>query len=287
MSKIAFLGLGAMGSRMAANLLKAGHAVTVWNRDTEKTKPLVAQGAVAADTPRAASTGSEYVISIVRDDDASREVWLDDSTGALGGMSSKALAIESSTLTVAWAKELAGHCVKKSIRFLDAPVAGSRLQAEAAQLIFLVGGEAADVEKVRPILLNMGGAVHHAGQAGHGASVKLMVNALFGVQLAAFAELLGMMRNLGVNETTAVNIVSAIPVCSPAVKNAAGSMLKRAFAPMFTIDLTEKDFRYIVETADANNAPVPVSQSALGVFRKAIEEGYAEDNVTGVAQLYL
>ena len=156
MSRITVLGMGAMGARMAQNLLKQGHAVTVWNRSVEKTVALVSAGAEAADTPRAAVESAEFVISMVRDDEASRQVWLKDEVGALDGLSKNAIAIESSTLTVDWTRTLAQHFEKKACVFLDAPVAGSLPQAEGAQLIYFIGGEKESIERVRPILDTLG-----------------------------------------------------------------------------------------------------------------------------------
>ncbi len=126
MSKIAFLGLGAMGSRMAAHLLAAGHAVTVWNRNAAKMTLLRDAGAMAAHSPRAAVAEAEFVFSMVRDDGASRFVWLDAAEGALGDMSADAVAVECSTLSVGWVRELSGLFAAKGCAFLDAPVAGSR-----------------------------------------------------------------------------------------------------------------------------------------------------------------
>jgi 3-hydroxyisobutyrate dehydrogenase len=184
MANISILGLGAMGSRMATNLMRAGHAVAVWNRDPEKAVQLVASGAKHASSPRAAAAGADAVIAMVRDNAASRAVWLDPSTGALAGMARGAMAM-SSTLTVNWVGEPGAAAAKLGIAFLDAPVAGSRPQAEAGQLIYFVGGEASAFARAEPLLKAMGAVVHHAGAVGSGAGVKLMVNALFGIQLAA------------------------------------------------------------------------------------------------------
>src|ERR1700761_3541667 len=140
MTKIAVLGLGAMGSRMAANLLKAGHQVTVWNRTPDVAAALVAAGAKQVLTPREAAMGADFVIAMVRDDEASRTIWLAPETGALAGLAKDAIAIESSTLSPSWVRELGGVVAKKGVAFLEAPVAGSRPQAEAGQLVYLVGG---------------------------------------------------------------------------------------------------------------------------------------------------
>lgn len=283
---ISILGLGAMGSRMAANLMKAGHSVTVWNRDPAKASTLVAAGATLAPTPRAASAGAEVVIAMVRDNLASRAVWLDPDHGALAGMSSDAIAIESSTLTVEWVRELGEIAMTSGIALLDAPVAGSRPQAEAAQLIYFVGGDESVFAKVEPVLKAMGGLVHHAGPLGSGAGIKLMVNALFGIQLAAMGELIGFSTKMDIDAARAIEILGATPVCSPAAKIAAGAMLARNFAPMFPIELVEKDFGYVIDEALSTGAEVPMSSAARQVFAEALARGYGGDNITGVVKVF-
>lgn len=286
MSKIAFLGLGAMGGRMAANLIKAGHQLTVWNRDATKAGPLGTLGASIAGSPKAAAAGADVVIAMVRDDDASRRVWLDPDTGALAGMSARAIAIECSTLTVAWARTLASEAQARGIAFLDAPVAGSRPQADAGQLIFMVGGEPSALARVEPVLKRMGGAVLHAGSSGAGATIKLGVNALFGVQVAALAEIFGLMEANGVSIATAAEVIGATPVASPAAKGAAASMLAGAFAPMFPVELVEKDLGYVEATAALGGNAMPLTQATRSVMRRAIDASFGAENLTGIVRLY-
>jgi 3-hydroxyisobutyrate dehydrogenase len=286
MTNISVLGLGAMGSRMAANLMKAGHAVTVWNRSPDKAARLVAAGARLAATPRAAAREADFVIVTVRDDEASRAIWLDPTNGALEAMGPDAMAIESSTLSVHWVRELGAIAANSGVAFLDAPVAGSRPQAEAGQLIYFVGGEASAFARAELLLKAMGGSVHHAGAVGSGAGVKLMVNALFGIQLAAIGELVGFAKKIGLDTAKATEILGSTPVCSPAAKLAAGAMLAGNFTPMFPIALAEKDFGYVVAVAERAQADVPISVAAHQVFAEALLRGYGEDNITGVVKVY-
>ncbi len=285
MSNVTFLGMGAMGSRMATNLIEAGHDVTVWNRHPAKTEPLVASGAKAAPTPAEAALGAEFIIACVRDDDASREVWLDPSSGALAAMEKTAVAIESSTLTVGWARELAGHCRSAGIDFLDAPVAGSLPVAEAGQLIFLAGGEASTLERATPVLSAMGARIHHAGASGAGAAVKLMVNGLLGMQVAAIAELIGFAKRVGIDHERAVEIVTSTPVCSAAAKANAEGMMADRFTPLFPVELMEKDTRYVVASAGGDEH-APVTDAAREVYLRAIGHGLGKLNMTAVAKLY-
>lgn len=285
--KIGFLGLGAMGARMAARLCAAGADLVVWNRSPEAAAPLVDAGARRADTPRAAAEGRDLVFSMLRDDAASEAVWRAPEQGALAGLGQGAVAIDCSTVTPAGSRRLAEAAAARGAAALDAPVAGSRPQAEAGALIFLVGGPETALAQARPALEAMGGAVHHAGPSGAGAAAKLLVNALFGAQLAAMAELLGLAARLDLDPARAAEILAATPVCSPAAAAAAQAMLARRFAPAFPIDLVVKDFGLIDEAAAAVGAEVPISAAAGAVYRRAAELGWAGENITAVARLRL
>ena len=286
--KIAVLGLGAMGSRMAVNLLKAGYTVTVWNRSPESTKLLAAKGANLATTPKLAAKSADIVISMVTDINASKAVWLDSETGALSGMVEGAIAIESSTLTVNWIKELAAEITGQGIGFLDAPVVGTRPQADSGNLVYLVGGKAEILKQAENILLSAGGGkINHVGKIGEGMAMKLAVNAMFGIQIAAFSEIIGMLTKNGLKLETAIQYISDLPVMSPAVKNAANLILKDNHQAMFPIDLVEKDFRYVMQTAADIKATVPISEAIHQVYLHAVDKGYGRDNITGVVKLFI
>lgn len=286
--KVTILGTGAMGLRMGASLLKHGHQLTVWNRTPANAAPLVEQGAVLAETPRAAVTDADLVLSMVRDDPASRQVWLDSETGALEGMRRDAVAVESSTLTVEWVRELAAAFANTGIAFLDTPVSGSRPQAEAGQLIFLVGGNADTLAGIRDVLLTMGGAVQHAGdEPGSGAAVKLAVNALLGIQVTALSELLGFIKNIGLDTAKAAEIIGSTAVCSPYAKVAMGLMLADNSNPLFPVELVEKDLGYVHETGERHGARTPMSDAARTVFQNAMKAGFGEENLTSAVKLYV
>ncbi|HGI9957947.1 NAD(P)-dependent oxidoreductase [Pseudomonas aeruginosa] len=285
MSKIAVLGLGAMGSRMAANLIKAGHQVTVWNRSPAAVEALVAAGATAAATPKAAAGGAEFVIAMVRDDAASREVWLDAGHGALAGMAEGAVAIESSTLTPQWVRELGQHAAARGTTLLEAPVSGSRPQAEAGQLVYLVGGDGQALERAHPVLAAMGSAVHHVGVLGHGALTKLATNALLGIQVTTLAEIVGLLQHNGVDVQKALGAISSTSVWAPVAHYLVGTMVAGNFAPQFPIELIEKDFGYTVQVAGSAQA-APTIAAARGVFQQAITRGLAGQNMTGVVRLF-
>lgn len=281
---VAFLGLGAMGRRMAAHVLASGHTLTIWNRTPSRADALREQGASVASTPREAAEGAELVVACVRDDAASREVWLGPD-GALQGLHEEAVAVEASTLTPSWAREWAEAV--GAARCLEAPVVGSRPQAEAQKLVSLVGGEEATLERARPVIETWSGAVRHAGGIGAGATLKLAVNALFAIQAAAFAETLGTLKASGVDVQTAADFLGGLPITSPAAARLVGLMASGAFAPNFPMELVEKDLGYASSHAEAVGASVPVAEGARAAFARAIAEGYGGDDIAGVAQVFL
>jgi len=283
---IALLGLGAMGARMGERLLDAGYSVHVYNRTAARADALVAKGAQRFDSPRQAVADADVVISIVRDDAASRWVWLDGEAGALGALKPGAVAIESSTLTLGWTAELAGVARDRGAAFIDAPVVGSTPQAEAGKLVHLVGGESATLDAVRGPLSALGASVHHVGDSGAGMAMKLAVNALFGIQVAALGELLGMLRRAGVGDGAAMEVLGALPVTSPAARGVGGLIAARKFDPMFPVELVAKDMAYVAESARSIGAEVPTAESVGAVYDRAVREGYGGDNIHGVARLF-
>lgn len=283
MAKIAVLGLGAMGSRMAHRLVEAGHEVTVWNRSSAAAAPFAGRAVVAA-SPRAAADDAEIVLSMVRDDIAARRVWLDPETGALAAMEKGTVAIDSSTVTPDWAGEFHAQAAALHIAALDAPVSGSLPQAEAGQLVFLVGGDAGTLARVDPVLAAMGSAAHLVGPAGSGARIKLAINALLAVQVAAAAELLPVLEEQGIAPARAAEVMGAVPVASPALRNYMAGMAAGSFPLVFAVNMIEKDLDYARLAAGA--APLPVVDAAHGVFGKAMAAGLGAENMNAVIKLY-
>lgn len=277
MTKVAVLGLGAMGSRMAARLVAAGHAVTVYNRT-----PRALEGAESARTPAEAVADAEVVLSMVRDDAASRDVWLGEA-GALAAMPPDAVAIEHSTLSLAGVVELASAFVDRA--FVEAPVVGTRPHAEGGQLTVLAGGESAHLERVRPLLDVLAAKVVHLGPVGAGARAKLVVNAAFAAQAALWSELIGLLGRQGVATGEAVDLLAELLVTSPAAANVMRAVAAAKFAPMFPVELVAKDLGYAC--AMAKGAEAPLLRATRAAFQLAVDAGYGEENINAIAKLYV
>jgi 3-hydroxyisobutyrate dehydrogenase-like beta-hydroxyacid dehydrogenase len=286
MKTVAVLGTGAIGSRMARRLLKAGYQTVVYNRTAERARQLAGDGAIVAATPREAAARADAVIAMVSDDTASRAVWLADGDGAAAGLRRDALAIESSTLTPAWIGELGAVLGARGARFLDAPVVGSRPQADAGALTYLVGGAPDHVAAARDLFAAMAGAVHHIGAIGSATVVKLAVNALFACQAAALAEMLGVVRRAGLDVKDTMKVIAALPITSPAMQGIGAQIAERSFAPLFPVRLVEKDLRYALTLARAVDAAAPICQTTHDLFVRANASGHGEDNISGIAQMF-
>ena len=282
--RIAFLGLGAMGSRMARRLHDAGRQITLWNR-TPPDKAAWPGVSIAA-SPRDAADGADIVISMLRDDSAAEQVWLDAQFGALSAMKAGAIAIDCSTVSADWSRTLHHASAAAGIDCLDAPVIGSRPQAEAGALIFLLGGTAEAKAQVDPILSDMGSAAHHVGGPGSAATAKLIVNAVFGIQVTAIAELLGFAEAQGLDPSGIAAILADTPLASPALKGAMTGMLADAFAPMFPVDLVAKDFALAIDAGRKSGAPTPMTDMAATVFDGARAAVLGAENLTAVAKIY-
>ncbi len=276
-----------MGSRMAANLIAKGHEVTVYNRTATACAPLKEKGATVANTPYEAVQNSEFIISMVTDDNAARSIWLDEKTGALAAAQKGAVIIESSTLTPDWVKTLSEYAAKKGAHFIDAPVVGSRPQAEAGQLIYLVGGEKSALDKAQPVLMAMGAALHHVGSIGSGATMKLAVNTLFGIQVAAWAETLSWLEKSGIAASDAVNILNTLPTTSPALQGIGKLMAAGNDDPLFPISLVAKDFGYATKFAHDQHSKSPIADSVAELFSEARNSGFADKNIVAIKKYYV
>lgn len=285
MSNVAVLGMGAMGSRMVAQLIKAGHQVSVWNRTIAATEALAKAGAAVAASPREAAATADFVIAMVRDDEASRSVWCDARTGALTCMKPGSIAIESSTVSRGWIVELGKVAESFDVSFLEAPVSGSRPQAEAGQLIYFVAGDEELAKRAEPLLGGMGAAINYVGPLGTGALTKLATNALLGVQVTAMAELIGILKRSGVDAGRVLQAITETVVCSPFAKRAADGMLAEDFAPQFPVDLVAKDFSYVLAAAGTPES-APTIAAAHQVFTEAQRCGLGAEHLTSVVKLF-
>lgn len=281
--QVAILGLGVMGSGMAKNLLKAGFALRIWNRTRAKAEPFAAQGAYIADSPADAARGSDAVISMLADDEASRDVWL-RAGGALKAAGGEAVLIESSTVTPEWIAELGAAADARGIALLDAPVTGSRSQAEGGALNFIVGGDGSVLDRVRPVLKAMGQNVLHVGPLGSGARLKLINNFLCGVQAASLAEGLAWIERSGLNREQSLEFLKTGAPGSPLLGALSSRMVEAKYEVNFLLPLMEKDLRYALQDAAKNGVELRTGAAADARFEDAVRDGFTDKDMSAVIE---
>ena len=281
--RVALLGMGLMGSGMAGRLLSANFPLAIYNRNREKAKPAAAAGAFLASSPREAAARADVIISMVADDPASRAVWLGEN-GACAGAAPATVWIESSTLTVAWVQELAAAASTQGCALLDAPVTGSRSQAAAGELRFLVGGSGAGLELARPVLAALGSDIIHFGPSGSGALMKLINNFMSGVQAASLAEATAFILASGLDHDKALAVLTNGAPGSPLVKLLSARAQAGDFTPNFVLRLMAKDLSYAIEEASRHQIGLETAVGALAVFQQAMAEGYGEKDLSSVIE---
>jgi 3-hydroxyisobutyrate dehydrogenase-like beta-hydroxyacid dehydrogenase len=270
-SVIAFIGLGAMGGPMAANLIAAGHALRVWNRSPARAQPLVAAGATACPSIAEAVRGAQFVVSMVADDLATRAVMLGEG-GVLASAAPGTLILDCSTNTPAMVREVASAAAARGIAHVDAPVSGSLAQARGRELVFMVGGEPADVDRVLPLLQAMGRSHRHMGPSGAGATIKLINNMLSGTVNAAIAEALLVAQAAGLDPEATQFVLGEGAAGSRLFKTKMPKIYARDFSPQFQLALMEKDLRYFLSLAQELDRPVPIAslvRSQMQAARRA------------------
>jgi 3-hydroxyisobutyrate dehydrogenase len=283
MKSVAVLGLGTMGGGMARRLLAAGVPLAVYNRTPSRAEALVAGGARFAATPREAAQGSNVVISMLADDEVARVAWLGP-YGALAGAAPGTVAIECSTISLTWARELAAAAAERGCVSLDAPVTGSKPQAESGELLFLVGGEAAVLDSVRDVLAPMSRGVLHLGAAGSGVLMKLINNFVCGVQAASLAEAFATIEACGLDRAQALDVLSNGAPGSPMLRTLRGRMEQQDYRPNFSVRLMAKDLTYAIEEARRRGVALETGAAALDAFRAACTEGHGEQDLASVVE---
>ena len=275
--RIAFLGLGTMGTGMARRLLAAQFPLTVFNRSPERSATLGGEGARVAASAREAATGAELAISMVADDAASREVWL-TRDGAAATMKAGTLAIECSTVSYQHALDMARELRGRGLIYIDSPVTGLPDAAAAGKLTLLVGAEPADLEKARPFLEPFSTTIRHFGAVGTGTVYKLINNLMGAIQIAGIAEGLAIAEQAGLDMNLVLEAIETGVAASPQVIRHSKRMAARNFAgATFTAALRHKDAAYAVALAESllSNAPI-MGRAAVEAYDRA--RTYAPDD---------
>ncbi len=275
-----------MGSRMAAHLQQAGHELVVYNRTQSRADELVEKGATRATTPEEVAQQCRLVFTMLSTPEAVEEVTI-GKDGFLKALPGNSLWVNCSTVNPSFTLKMAQHAKKMGQRFLDAPVSGSLMPAEKGELIFLVGGDAADVEQVRELLDLMGKEVIHVGDHGQGSGMKMVNNMMLAQAMASFAEALKLGTALGISEEMLCQTLLDGPAAAPFLKLKQPKLLNREFSPQFPLEWAHKDLHLAGVTAYEQNVALPLLHTAKEVYAQAKEAGFGEEDLSAVYRVFL
>ncbi|HTW95921.1 MAG TPA: NAD(P)-dependent oxidoreductase [Tepidisphaeraceae bacterium] len=280
--KIGFIGLGTMGSRMAGNLQKQGYSLVVFNRTRQKAQALLTGGAAWADSPAALAAQVDIVFTMLAHPNAVEEAAL-AKDGFLPHLESGRIWVDCSTVDPSFSKKMAAEAKSRGVRFLGAPVTGSKIPAAEGQLVFWVGGDAADLEACRPLLQCMGNKVVHCGGSGMGASMKMVMNQVLGTELAAFAEGLVLGQALGLSREVLFESLFNGPAAAPFVSVKRQRIESGNFTQAdFALRWLQKDLHLAAVSAYESGVAMPLTNVAKEVYRLAIRQGHGDEDISAI-----
>ena len=267
--KVGFMGLGIMGLPMAANIMKAGYPLIVYNRTAEKCAALNDMGAMTAPSPRSLAEEAEVVIAMVTGPEALIDLlWGPD--GAAGAFVSGKCFINMSSVSPAFTRELNEKLSPTGVTFLDAPVSGSKKPAEDGTLLILAGGPQEAVVRFTPLLETVGKKVIYCGEVGQGSMMKMANNLLLAAVLEAAAEVVNFGQKGGLSMDALFDVILSGPMNCPIIQMKKGMFEQNEFPVNFPLKHMTKDLKFLLDTAYETGAPVPVGQALLHLYRLGV-----------------
>jgi len=283
--QLGFVGLGRMGTLMAANLIRAGHELTVYNR-TSRPSPLADMGARFVPTAREVGQSAEITFTMLSDNRAVEEAVLSDQ-GLLSGLRAGRILVDCSTVSPTLAVRLAKEAAQSGVRVLDAPVAGSVVPAREGTLVFMVGGEREVFEKVLPLFQVMGKSAVYMGDHGSGLSAKIAINTLLGLTTVALAEASALAKASGVPLDAFLELVGQSAVgSSPYIQTKLPLLSRGEYPVAFSLDHIYKDMGFALEEAHRLSVGLPAAAAGLAEFTMARARGWGAEDLMSVARLW-
>ncbi len=280
---VAFIGLGTMGAPMVLNLLKAGHAVTVFNRTVAKTQAAVAAGATAAESPAVAANAAGIIITCVSDSPDVKAVVLSED-GIINGARPGSLLIDMSTISPGVTRSLAEQLAEKDIAMIDAPVSGGSEGAQKGTLSIMIGGAEADVERARPVLGAMGSTITHVGPIGAGQTTKAINQIIVAGTYWSVAEGMALGLKAGLDMEKVVQAVGNGAAGSWGLTNRSSNMIKNEYPLGFRVNLHQKDLAIALETARELGLPLPMAAYVEQIENGLIAKGYGDEDISAIAR---
>jgi 3-hydroxyisobutyrate dehydrogenase-like beta-hydroxyacid dehydrogenase len=279
--KIGFIGLGIMGSRMAANLQRHGYSLVVFNRTRAKAEPLLGPCGTFSDSPAKVADQVDILFTMLANPDAVEEAAL-RANGFLNYLRPNALWVDCSSVNPSFSKKMAAAAAARQIRFVDAPVTGSAAVAEQGNLVFWVGGEDADLETIRSLLLCMGNKIVHVGGHGMGTSLKMVINLLIGNAMAAFAEGMALGEGLGISREVLFDSLLGMPAVAPFLAAKREKIERGNYDPEFPLRWMQKDLHLASVSAYETDVAMPVTNVTKEVYRLAMREGRGTEDFSAI-----
>jgi 3-hydroxyisobutyrate dehydrogenase-like beta-hydroxyacid dehydrogenase len=279
--KLTFIGLGIMGSRMAHNLLKKNNTLTVCNRSDKPMRELEKIGASAASSYIEAVQDADIVFTMLSSPEVVEHVALSE-TGFISGMKNNALWVDCSTVNPSFSLKANSISHHHNIRFLDAPVAGTKPNAERGDLVFFVGGEKSDLKEVEPFLKCMGNKIMHVGGPGKGASFKMLVNALLAQSMLIFSETVLLGEKLGFSKDFLLDTLPNLAVSAPFTKAKAEMIRADDYDVQFPLEWMHKDLHLAAITAYENNQPLYSANIAKELYAAAKQNGLGRKDFSAI-----
>lgn len=279
--KVTFLGLGIMGSRMAANLLKNNVDLTVYNRSQEPVQELKNKGAKTAGSFTKAVKEADIVFTMLSTPGVVEKIMFGED-GCLQSMNENALWVDCTTVNPSFSKQSEREAHNRKARFMDAPVAGSKPQAEEASLSILAGGSESDFKEVETLLSFMGEKVLHVGEVSKGTSLKMLVNAMLGESMLIFSETLHFGEKMGFPKDFLLDTLPNLPVIAPFTEAKAELIRDENFEPQFPLEWMLKDFNLVLKTAEENDAKLQLANLAKDIYNEANENGFSRKDFSAI-----
>lgn len=279
--KIAYLGMGIMGRGMAANLVKAGHDVTVWSRTAERCSALVEAGARQAGSPAEAAHGADIIMYCLSDDVAVEDLVFGQ-WQLLANVTPGQIVVDMTTVHPDTSRREAAAFTEKGARFLEAPVFGSKNEAANGGLWIVIGGERALFEEVKGVLEILSETTHYMGGSGMGSSMKLVGNLVVASQLQALGEAMVLATKAGLDPQDVLGVLHVTDFKSPIFDGVGAALVERDFSTFFALKLMLKDANLIARFAQDLNAPIPASAATRENIKAAVNRGWGEENASAL-----
>jgi 3-hydroxyisobutyrate dehydrogenase-like beta-hydroxyacid dehydrogenase len=281
--KIGFIGLGIMGSRMAANLLEHDYDLVVYNRTKAKADPLIAKGAVWGGTPAEVGQQVQLLFTMLATPEAILDVALGEG-GFLDQLQPGALWVDCSTVNPTFSRQMALAAWARRVRFVDAPAAGTKGPAERGELMFLVGGRPDDVKTCQPLLEAMGRKVLHVGENGLGTGMKMVFNLLLGEAMAGFAEAMALGQSLGISQDMLLEVLPGSAVVAPFIQGKRVKIEAGEYDPEFPLKWMHKDLQLATVTGYEQDVPLPLASIAKEIYALAAGDGLADLDFSAICR---